>query len=77
MSKRPKKRTKRYQGEDAKHLQSASNDQPIVRHYTAVDRGPVGEWWQGKKRIVKIVAIALAIIILVVWSIYELIVIAF
>lgn len=45
MSKRHKKRTKRYHGEDAQ-----APLKPTVHHYEAIQRGPIGEWWQAHKR---------------------------
>jgi hypothetical protein len=52
MSKKHKKRNKPYTGIDA------APTQPVVHKYTAVVRSPLGEWWQGHKRAVKIIAYA-------------------
>jgi hypothetical protein len=71
MSKRHKKRNKRYQGEDA----ATAAPEQVVYHYEAVDRGRFGQWWFEHKKAVltgsKIGAIGLA----VVWLLYELILI--
>ena len=71
-NKRSKKRTKRYSGEDAKHLQVPADSQPVVHHYSAVQRSSLGQWWFEKKRIVKPVAGAVAIGIILVWLLVEL-----
>lgn len=47
MSKSKKRRSKAYSGEDAKI------SQPVVHHYSAVDRGTYGQWWHDHKTIVK------------------------
>lgn len=71
MSKRNKKRTKRYTGEDAKQLQPAES-QPVVHRYEAIDRGRIGQWWFEKKRTVKIIAGVAAIVLIIIWLIVEL-----
>lgn len=53
-NKKSKKRTKRYQGEDAKS--SSVSSQPVVHRYEAVERNKLGEWWHEKKRVVKVSA---------------------
>ena len=70
MSKRNKKRTKRYQGGDATTANVSS--EPVVHHYSAVDRGRVGQWWYEKKRTVKLTAKIVAITLIIVWLLYEL-----
>ena len=70
MSKRNKKRTKRYQGEDAASASTPS--EPIVHHYSAVDRGRFGQWWYEKKRTVKLTAKIVAITLVIIWLLYEL-----
>lgn len=72
MSRRPRKRTKKYQGEDAKQFNQPLSTKPIVRHYRAVDRSRIGEWWYERKRYVKPVAIAAGIGLGIVWILYEL-----
>jgi len=70
-SRQKKRRNKPYTGEDA-----ASN-QPTVHRYTAVERSKMGEWWQEKKRTVKIVSAISAILLILVWLIFEAVRIAF
>lgn len=70
MSKKPKKRTKRYQGEDAKKPTAGSS--PVVHRYEAVQRSRLGDWWQTKKRPLKVGGIATAVIGGAVWLIFEL-----
>lgn len=74
MARRNKKRTKRYAGEDAKHLQQPApqSNEPVVHRYTAVQRGALGQWWHDKKRTVKITAIAVAIVGIGGWLLVEL-----
>lgn len=52
MSKKQKKRTKRYQGEDAKHLSTVPTE-PVVHRYEAVERSRFSEWLQPRKRALK------------------------
>lgn len=70
MSKKPKKRTKRYQGEDAKHRNTATDG--TVHRFEAVERSRLSEWWQGKKRVAKVGAIAIAGVTGVTWLLVEL-----
>lgn len=72
MSRRPKKRTKKYSGDDAKHLQAASPE-PVVHRYTAVNRSPLGQWWFEKKKLIRTVAIVIGVVLLVIWMIVEII----
>lgn len=72
MSKRPKKRTKKYSGEDAKHLQASSSG-PVVHQYTAVERSAIGQWWFEKKKFIKITAMTVGVVLLIGWMIYELV----
>jgi len=52
MSNRNKKRrNKTYTGENARI------ERPVVRRYSAVDRGRFGEWWHRRGTLVKRVAI--------------------
>jgi hypothetical protein len=74
MAKRSKKRTKRYQGEDAKQPVATK---PVVHRYEAVERSRLGEWWQTKKRIARPVAIAGGITLIAAWLLTELIRIVF
>lgn len=73
MSRRPKKRTKKYSGEDAKQFNQPVSSEPVVHHYSAVDRNRFGQWWFEKKRFVRPVAIVVAIILIVIWMIVEII----
>lgn len=68
---RKKKRNKKYQGEDAK--QNAPSVEPTIHRYEAVQRTALGEWWQGKKRLAKPVAITGGIAIVAIWLIIEII----
>ncbi len=68
MAKQKKKRNKPYRGQDA-----GTPSEPVVRRYTAVDRGRVGQWWFEKKRFVKIVATISAVVIVVIWLIVVLV----
>lgn len=65
MSKKQKKRNKRYTGADA------TPNQPVVHHYTAVERSPFGEWWQLRKRTVLTIAKIAGIAIVVIWLLFE------
>lgn len=73
MSRRPKKRTKKYSGEDAKQFNQSTSSEPVVHKYTAVDRGKFGQWWFEKKKLVRGIAIAVGVIVLVIWLIVELV----
>lgn len=66
MSKRPKKRNKQYAGPDAK-----TPSQPTVTRYKAVARSPLGEWWHGHKRAVKIIGGVVAVVTIIIWLIVE------
>lgn len=69
-NKKSKKRTKRYQGEDAKS--STSTSQPVVHRYEAVERNKVQEWWHEKKRIIKVSAGVGGGAVVVSWLVFEL-----
>jgi hypothetical protein len=71
MSNRSKKRTKRYQGEDAKRSNVPAAE-PVVHRYEAVERSRVGEWWNSKKRVVRVGAIITGVAVGGVWLIVEL-----
>jgi len=53
MSKKQKKRTKRYTGEDAKATGVAGQNKPVVHHYEATQRTAVGQWVYEHKRSIK------------------------
>lgn len=76
MSKKHKKRTKRYSGEDAKPTQAVS-EAPVVHRYEAVERSRVGEWWQTRKKLVRLSAIVLGVAGGSIWLLVELIQIVF
>lgn len=73
MSRRPKKRTKKYSGEDAKQFNRPSQPDTVVHRYTAVDRGPLNQWWFEHKKMVRTIAIIVGIILLIIWMIVEII----
>lgn len=66
MGKQKKKRNKAYQGADAK------NAAPQVLRVAAVDRSKPRQWWHEKKRIAKPILIASAVVITVIWLLFEL-----
>lgn len=72
MSRRPKKRTKKYSGEDAKRLQ-ASSPEPVVHRYEAVERSKFGQWWHERKKLIRTVAIVVGVVILVIWMVVEIV----
>ena len=67
MAKQKKKRNKKYTGADA------AMSRPSITRVQAVNRSRLGQWWYDHKRIVKPVAIAAIVILVVVWLIIELI----
>lgn len=66
MAKRQKKRNKTYRGADAKLAQ------PSVTRVAAVERNKLQQWWHDKKRIAKPVMIAVAVIVIAIWLLFEL-----
>ena len=72
MSKKAKKRTKRYQGEDAKQLQGSQSSEPVVHRYEAVERSRLSEWWQPRKNLFRFGAIASGLTIGGGWLLIEL-----
>lgn len=73
MSRRNKKRTKKYSGEDAKQFNQPVSSEPVVHRYTAVQRTRLGQWWYERKRFAKPVGIAALVVLIVSWIVYELI----
>lgn len=69
-NKQKKKRNKQYKGADA------AMSKPAVTRISAVNRSKLGQWWFDHKRIAKPILIALGIVLVVGWLIYELIRIA-
>jgi hypothetical protein len=62
MSNKPKKRTKKYVGWDAK-----TDDSNVTVHkVTAINRSPIKQWLHEHKKLVKGVCIAAAVIIVIV-----------
>ena len=56
MSKVKKKRTKRYQGSDAKHVR------PQVIRVDAVKRSKTGQWWHENRRRITIGLVIVAVV---------------
>jgi hypothetical protein len=67
MAKQKKKRTKKYSGVDA------AMSRPSVTRVEAVQRSAFGHWWFEKKRIIRPIAIAALVVLIIGWLIYELI----
>ncbi len=65
MSKKTKKRNKKYTGQDSKQ------SRPTIYRYTAVERTKVGEWWQDNKKAIKPIAIVVGIVVLIIWLALE------
>lgn len=66
MSKAKKKRSKQYRGTDA-----ATPAVETVRHYTAVQRSPLGEWLHQRRTIIKRVAIIGGGGIIIIWLLID------
>ena len=66
-NKQKKNRNKQYQGADA------ALQRPVVTKISAVNRSKLGQWWFDRKRVLKPVLIAAAVIIILIWLIIELI----
>lgn len=71
-NKKPKKRTKRYQGEDAKQRTASVSAEPVVHRYEAVERSKFGEWLQPRKRALKVVGTVVGGGAVGIWLIFEL-----
>ena len=67
MAKQKKKRNKQYKGS------GAALAQPVITHVSAVKRNKAQQWWLEKKRIVKPVAIATAVVFIIILLIVGLI----
>jgi len=67
MAKQKKKRNKAYTGADA------SITRPSVTRLKAANRNGVQQWWFEKKRFAKPALITAAIVIVVIWLLFELI----
>ncbi len=66
-NKQKKKRNKQYTGIDA------AITKPVVTRISAANRTKVGQWWFDHKRIAKPILIAVLIVAVIGWLIYELI----
>jgi hypothetical protein len=62
MSKKSKKRNKKYAGWDAR----GDNSNVTVHKVTAVHRSPIKQWLHEHKKLVKIVGIALGVVVVIV-----------
>jgi hypothetical protein len=67
MTKQKKKRNKVYSGADA------SVSRPIITRLEAADRNKLSQWWFDHKKTAKPVLITSAVVILIVWFIFEMI----
>ncbi len=67
MSKQKKKRNKVYSGADA------SINRPVITRIEAADRNKLSQWWFDHKRVAKPVIITSAVIILLIWFIFEMV----
>lgn len=65
-NKQKKKRNKQYRGVDA------AINQPVVTRISAANRSKIGQWWFERKRVLKPVLIGVAVLLILVWLIYEL-----
>lgn len=66
-NKQKKKRNKQYRGADA------AVQRPVITKLSAANRSKLGQWWFERKRILKPILIAAAVIVAVAWLIFELI----
>lgn len=62
MSKKQKKRTKRYSGDDARTSGVAGQNKPVVHRYEAKQRTAPGQWLYEHKRGIKYSLIATGVI---------------
>lgn len=69
-NKQKKKRNKQYRGADA------AITRPVVTKVTAANRTKVGQWWFERKKILRPVLLAIAVVIGLTWLILEIIRIA-
>ena len=61
MTKKHKKRTKRYSGEDAKTTGVAGQNKPVIHRIEAVQRHPLHQWLYERKRLIKTLSIVVGI----------------
>ena len=69
-NKQKKKRNKQYTGSNA------AMTRPSVTKITAANRSKIGQWWFERKKVVKPIAITVAVAAVIIWLIFELIRIA-
>ena len=69
-NKQKKKRNKQYAGSNA------AMTRPSVTKITAANRSKIGQWWFERKKVVKPIAITVAVAAVIIWLIFELIRIA-
>ena len=69
MSKKQKKRTKRYSGEDAKTTGVSGQNKPVLHRYEAVQRNPLSQWLNDHRRTIRYSAIAVGVVAFVALSI--------
>lgn len=67
MAKVKKKRTKRYQGADAKQVQ------PMTIRVQAVKRSKHGQWWHDNKKRIKTALLVALVVFILGWMITELV----
>lgn len=73
MTKRRKKRNKRYSGEDAKTTGVAGQNKPVIHRHDAVLRSPAGQWTHDRRKLLKTAAITLGIILFIILIVFGLI----
>lgn len=67
MAKQKKKRNKTYTGTDA------SVSRLTITRVSAVNRNKLQQWWFDKKRVAKPALIASAVVLIIIWLLFELI----
>ncbi len=73
MAKQRKKRTKRYTGEDARSSGVAGQSKPVIHRSEAVLRNPLNQWVHERRRLLRVVAVVVAIICFVALVTYGLV----
>lgn len=66
-NKQKKKRNKQYTGVDA------ALTRPAITKISAVNRSKIGQWWFDRKKVLKPILIGAAIVIAIIWLLFELI----
>ena len=62
MSRKQKKRNKRYRGEDARPTGVPGQNKPVIRRFEAIQRSALSQWLYDHRRMVKYGSIALGIV---------------